>query len=117
MEKIRIAIPVFNRRISPVLDECSQLCIFDCERKKAVRRHNVWVEDLSLSERVTILVNLDVKVIICCAVTGALHQLIQSKKIRIIADRVGVVEEVLEAFLSDRLDDPYFLMPGYKTLT
>ena len=79
MEKIRIAIPVFNRRISPVLDACSQIFIFDCEHKQAVSRQSVWVEGLTLPERLTILVNLDVKVIICCAVSEALHKLIKSK--------------------------------------
>jgi predicted Fe-Mo cluster-binding NifX family protein len=116
MDKIRIAIPVFNRRISPVLDACSQLCIFDFEHEQEVHRHNLWVDDFSLAERLTILVNSGVKVIICCAVSEAMDKLLQSKNIQIIAGRIGFVEEVLEAFLANRLDDPCFLAPGYKEL-
>ncbi len=114
MEKIRIAIPVFNSRISPVLDACSQICIFDCEQKREVNRQNVWVEDLSLPERLTILVNLDVRVVICCAVSDVLHKLLKSKNIQVIAGRVGEIEDVLEAFLCNQLDNQCFLMPGYK---
>ena len=115
MAKIRIAIPVFNSRISPVLDACSQICIFDCEQKQEVNRHNVWVEDLSLSERLTILAKLGVSVVICCAVSEALHKLLKSKNIRVIAGRVGEIEKVLDAYLCDQLDDQCFHMPGYKT--
>ena len=115
MEKIRIAIPVFNSRISPVLDACMQICIFDCEQKQEVNRQNVWVEDLSLPERLTILVKLGVTVIICCGISDVLHKLLQSKNIRVIAGRIGEIDEVVEAFLCNQLDNQCFLMPGFKS--
>ena len=97
-----------------MLDACSQICIFDCEQNREVNRQNVWVEDLSLPERLTILVNLDVRVVICCAVSDVLHKLLKSKNIQVIAGRIGELEEVLEAFIGNQLDNQSFLMPGYK---
>jgi len=114
MDTIRIAIPVFNNRISPVLDACSEICIFDCGQKNKVRRRTIWVDGLSLSERLASLVKLGVNVVICCAISDVLQKMLESKNIRVIAGRVGEIEEIVDAFFCNQLDNKYFLMPGYR---
>ena len=114
MDTIRMAIPVFNGRISPVLDACTQIGIFDYEQKNEVKRHTIWVDGFSLSERLANLEKLGVNVIICCGISDVLHKLLKSKNIRVIAGRIGEIEEVVDAFFCNQLDNECFLMPGYS---
>ena len=110
MDTIRIAIPVFNSRISPVLDACTQIGIFDCEQKKEINRQTIWVDGFSLAERLASLVKLGVNVVICCGISDVLHNLLKGKNIRVIAGRVGEIEQVVDAFLCNQLDNECFLM-------
>ncbi len=114
MDTIRIAIPVFNNRVSPVLDACTQISVFDYEHKNEVKRHTLWVDGFSLSERLASLAKLEVNVVICCGISDVLNKLLKSKNIRVIAGRVGEIEEVVEAFFGNQLDNECFLMPGYR---
>jgi len=51
---IRIAIPVFQDRISPVLDACTRLLIVDLDKNVEIEREEIYLDDLSLAERLTI---------------------------------------------------------------
>jgi predicted Fe-Mo cluster-binding NifX family protein len=109
---VRIAIPIFQNRISPVLDSCKRLLIVDAEHSREVERTEVGLDDLSLTDRFRIIRNLDADVIICCAISDVMETLLKSTRVRLISGIVGEAELVIGAFFDDRLDEPRFHMPG-----
>ena len=111
---IRIAIPIFHNRVSPVLDTCTRLLIVGFEGKVSVERKEISFDLYSQSERFEIVKNLKPDAIICCGISEVFDKMLQSADIRLISGIVGDVEQVTEAFLSNRIDDPQFRMPGYK---
>jgi len=111
---VRIAIPIFHKRVSPVLDACIRLSVIDIEKKTVIERQEVFLDNLSLSERVNLIKKLNIDVIICCAVSEVLNHMLTSTDIRIICGIMGDVDQILDAFLYDQLDNPDFHMPGYK---
>jgi len=111
---IRIAIPIFHDRVSPVLDSCTRLLIINFEGKIEVERREIPFDIYSRSERFEILKNLSPDVIICCGISEVLDKMLQSAGIRLISGIAGDVEQVAEAFLRNRIDDSCFRMPGYK---
>ena len=111
---IRIAIPIFHNRVSPVLDTCTRLLITDFEGKDGVERREISFDLYSPLERFEIVKKLNPDVIICCGISEVFDRMLQSAGIRLISGIAGDVEQVVEAFLCNRIDDPCFRMPGYK---
>jgi predicted Fe-Mo cluster-binding NifX family protein len=111
---IRIAIPIFHHRVSPVLDTCTRLLIIDFEGKDGAARREISFDIYSQSERFEIVKKLNPDAIICCGISEVFDRMLQSAGIRLISGIAGDVEEVVEAFLCNRIDDPCFRMPGYK---
>lgn len=112
---IRIAIPIFHHRVSPVLDTCTRLLIIDYEGQSEIDRREVAFDIHSSSERLDIVKKLNPDAIICCGISDVFDRMLQAAGIRLICGIVGNVQHVAEAFLGNRLDSPCFRMPGYKS--
>jgi predicted Fe-Mo cluster-binding NifX family protein len=111
---IRIGIPVFHHRVSPVLDTCTRLLIIDFEGQTEVDRREVVFDVYAPSERMEMVKKLNPDAIICCAVSDVFDRMLQAAGISLICGIVGDVQQVAEAFLDNRLDAPCFRMPGFK---
>lgn len=111
----RVAIPIFRLRISPVFDFCTRVLLVDIEKNVVVDRKELYLDALSLTERVRILRKSGVTAVICSGISSALENLILSEKVELICNISGEIETVLQAYLDKRLDDSRFHMPGYHT--
>jgi len=111
---IRVAIPVFRSRVSPVFDTCTRLLVFDFDQGKEVKRQEIYLDELSVSERLPILRKLNVTTFICGAISEAFQNMLKTSSNRFITGIAGELESILAAFLADRLDEPQFQMPGYR---
>ena len=110
---IRIAIPVFKKRVSPIFDTCTRLAIIDFDDHKEVSRQEVSLENFSTVERFNLLKKMDVHVLICCAISEEMDHMINGLGLQLISGIVGNVNKVLNAYFNNYLDDPSFHMPGY----
>ncbi len=97
-----------------MLDTCTRLLIIDFEGKVRVERREISFDVYSPSERFEIVKKLKPDAIICCGISEVFDRTLQSAGIRLISGIAGDVEQVAEAFLCNRIDDPCFRMPGYK---
>jgi len=109
----RIAIPVFQSRVSPVFDCCSQVLIVDIEQNREMKRTEITLENLSEFERLNLLNKLGVTIVICAGISQSFHDKLVVAEISLITGIAGEVCKVLSAFMCDRLTDPCFHMPGY----
>jgi predicted Fe-Mo cluster-binding NifX family protein len=110
----KVAIPIFQNRVSPVLDSCAHMLIVDIHGCTVIQRENVFLGDISLMERCRIIKNLGVGVVICGGVSETFAKMLKSFKPRLIHGISGDVEQVIAAFLKGNLDNPQFYMPGFK---
>jgi predicted Fe-Mo cluster-binding NifX family protein len=113
---IRIAIPIFHHRVSPVLDTCTRLLVIDYEEETEVGRREILFDGCTLSERFERIRKLSPTAVICCGISEEFDRLLQTTGIRLICGIVGDVQQVAEAFSDNRLDAPCFKMPGSKPL-
>ncbi|MBN2508458.1 MAG: hypothetical protein JXQ71_17400 [Verrucomicrobia bacterium] len=109
---MRIAIPVLNQHISPVLDWAERLLMVDVVHARETGRQWVLITEDHPTRRTEQLVNLGVDVLICGALTRYFEDLLAACPIRLWPRRCGDVEEVLAAFLHGDLDDHRFCLPG-----
>jgi predicted Fe-Mo cluster-binding NifX family protein len=109
---MRVAIPVWNGRVSPVFDTARQLLVAEIEEgRDPSRTQEELSEGLPLS-RARRLADLGVNVLICGAISRPLTTLLAAAGVRVIPWTAGPVEDVLAAYTGGQLPDPRWRMPG-----
>jgi predicted Fe-Mo cluster-binding NifX family protein len=111
---MKIAIPTWQGRISPVLDVARRVLVVELEDAAERARTVEVLDETEPAARVRRLAVLGVDVLICGAISQHLESLLQAEGIRTIPQTCGDVEEVLRAFMDGRLLEPAFLMPGCR---
>ena len=109
---MRVAIPTWSGRVSPVFDVAKHLLLVDLDGEAEAGRQEAAVEETELGARTRRMAQLGVNVLICGAISMPLEAMLVSAGVRVIPHTCGTVEEVLQAFASGRLTDETFLMPG-----
>jgi len=108
----KVAVPIFRSRVAPVFDYCVRVSVFDIGYDRQTERSELYLGTLAPTERVDALIKEGVTTLICGGISDALDKLFQTSGISVIGGIAGPVEEVLEAFMSDRIDEPEYCMPG-----
>ncbi|MFO7839949.1 MAG: NifB/NifX family molybdenum-iron cluster-binding protein [Desulfosalsimonadaceae bacterium] len=109
---MKVAIPQWQGRVSPVFDASSRLLLVDIENGRQAGQVAVKMTPEDALSRARRLAILGVDILICGAVSSALAAAIVSFDIEILACTCGPIDGVLDAFLENRLSNSKFLMPG-----
>ena len=108
----RIAIPVFQERISPVLDACARLLVVDIDNGKEIQRADVFLKNMSRRERTEAISRWHIDTLICGGVSELMCSYIAGRGVHLISGIAGEAEKIIDAYLHNRLDQKCFLMPG-----
>jgi len=111
---MKIAIPIWEDRISPVFDTALRLLVVEVEGKKEASRFVYYIGDEDLTRRCQHIRTLDVDLLICGAVSHPFLHMLLASGLEVIQQISGRAEEVLEAYLKGKIDNARFLMPGCK---
>ena len=109
---MKVALTVWENRISPLFDCSRTLLIVDIVEHTATGRRFEAFHCNSPFSRAAKLSDLKIKVLICGAVSDPFANIIKTCGIRIIPFVTGPVDEVLDAFLTGGVCDSKFRMPG-----
>lgn len=111
---MRLGLPVWETRISPVLDTATRLLVVEVKNRGELSRSEVYLDEKDVSRRCRTIRSVGVNVLICGAVTRRLSDMLKDSGIDIVPGVSGHPEEVLHAYLQGRLAHPRFLMPGWS---
>jgi predicted Fe-Mo cluster-binding NifX family protein len=109
---MKIAIPQWQGRVSPVFDVAGILLLIDIENKQEIRREERPIGGTNPIARSAEFLSLGTDVLICGAISASLEARIVSGGVRVIGFTCGTVDEVLSAFLKGELSSRVFMMPG-----
>jgi predicted Fe-Mo cluster-binding NifX family protein len=109
---MKVAIPLWQGRVSPVFDEASSILVFDVTNGREKCRHKEVLLVRNAFKRAQLLVKLDVEVLICGMISQMQHAALDSAGIQIIPHICGPSDEVIAAFLDGRIESGAMLMPG-----
>lgn len=109
---MKIAIPTWNGRVSPVFDTASRLLVVEAEDEGEYSRFETDISEHFVPSKVMRLTGLGIDTLICGAISRPLAYMMTTAGIRLIPWISGQVEDVLQAFLSGTLFDLRFMMPG-----
>jgi predicted Fe-Mo cluster-binding NifX family protein len=109
---MKVAVPVWENRVSPVFDTASRVLVVDFQDGKEVLRYHVEIPGQSPPEKVAGLRASGVVILLCGAISRQLLDLLVTAGIEVWPFRAGPADELLRAFIEDRISDPRYLMPG-----
>ncbi|NLX60508.1 MAG: dinitrogenase iron-molybdenum cofactor biosynthesis protein [Phycisphaerae bacterium] len=110
---MKIAIPHWQGRVSPVFDVAENLLVVELDDGGAERsRVQAGLRAESPHHRASQLAETGAEVLICGAISWPLEMALTAHGVRVIGQTCGNIEEVLAAFVSGRLSDGAFAMPG-----
>jgi predicted Fe-Mo cluster-binding NifX family protein len=109
---MKVAIPLWQGRVSPVFDEASWILVADisngrveCRQKEELFAHKSY-------ERAQLLLKLGVDLLICGMISQPQQAALDSVGIQIIPHVCGPLDEVIAAFLDGRIESGAMMMPG-----
>ena len=111
---MRVAIPIWDDKISPVLDTASRLLVVEVEDRNEASRFEIFLEEQDLPRRCVRIRDMDVDILICGAVSRPFSNMLMASGVNIIPEISGNAEEVLEAYIHGRLFHSRFFMPGRR---
>jgi len=109
---MRIAIPVWEDKVSPVLDTALKLLVVETRDRREMSRFVYHIDENDLSYKCHRIKKLDLDILICGAVSHAFLQMLLASGLDVIQEISGPAEDVLRAYLRGNIFQPRFLMPG-----
>ena len=110
---MRVAIPTWEDRISPVFDTAAHLLVVDIENNSEITRETHSLAP-SLKSRMETLAQLSIDLLICGAITRPLFEGLARTGIHIIPYVCGNVEEILKNIMTGEQIQHRFAMPGCR---
>jgi predicted Fe-Mo cluster-binding NifX family protein len=108
---MRVAVPVWQGRVSPVFDVAGQLLVAELAEGTEGPRREYPLPSAEPEQRASQLAELQVETLICGAISRALEALLSEHGIKVCGRICGNIDEVLKAFAAGTLGDEY-AMPG-----
>ena len=98
---MKIAIPIWEDKVSPVLDTASRLLIVEIGDQQETSRFEAILDEQDLSRRSLRIQRLDIDILICGAVSRPFLRILGGR-VNIVSGISGHPEDVLEAHLHGR---------------
>ena len=110
----KVAIPILNERVSPVMDNACHLLITEIVDDREVSRTVIDIPQANISNRASFLAQLGIDVLICGAISQQFEQMIAASGIRILPWYCGSCNEIIVAYFNGTLENGSFLSPGCR---
>ncbi len=109
---MKTAIPIWNGRVSPVMDTACHLLVTEIDTGKEISRTIITLPPTNASQRASFLSGLGIDTLICGAISYQLNQMLKSWGIRTYPWIRGEVEEVIAAHSAGAIQNDKYLLPG-----
>ena len=111
---MRIAIPLWEGKVSPVFDTAVRLLVVDVNKQKEESKFLYYIDENDLTRKCHRIRKLELDTLICGAISQAFLKMLLASGLDVIQEISGSAEEVLKAYLRGNIFQPKFLMPGCK---
>lgn len=111
---MKTAFSYWGNRIAPVFDTTGEIQIIEAESGLVVRRVDKTLAEVVPVQRALHLQDLGIGTLVCGAISRPLHGLIVAYGIEVVPFVAGELDEVIQAWLGNRLETGTFIMPGCR---
>ncbi len=111
---MRLAVPIWENKVSPVLDTARNLLVLETGVAQLSSRFEIHPVELSLYRRCALIRDLEIEVIICGAVSRQFAVMLTASGIQMVSGISGPVGKVVEAYFDGSLAASGLFLPGQK---
>ena len=109
---MKVALTVWDGRISPVFDVSREAAILTIENGALARHGHASIETPTPALKIERLVGLGVDTLICGAISEPLRQELVARGVRVLGFVAGEIDEVVRSFVAGALPTDALSMPG-----
>lgn len=109
---MRIALPIWNGNVSPVLDVARELLVVDCTPEGERVHSRFSLAELDICHRANMICSLHPDTLICGALSRPLELALSGAGIRMETHICGPADQIVEMFFAGKLTEQSFRMPG-----
>ena len=110
---MKIAFAHWDHHIAPLFDTARTIRLIETDTTGAiVSQHDEFLPDGPLFLKIARLGELAVDSLVCGAISRPAHDMIAASGIRLIPFVAGTLDDIVQAFLLNRLQQQRFAMPG-----
>jgi len=109
---MRTAISIWDGRIAPLFDASENILIVECQNGKMLSQQEEKLIDHNPFRKTEFLVTQNVKTLICGAISCQFMDILSASGINVLPFIAGKTEQVINAYLENKLSDPTLIMPG-----
>jgi predicted Fe-Mo cluster-binding NifX family protein len=110
--KVKVAIPVWDGRVSPVMDTARRLIIVEIVDGREVSREIVEIPQTDISHSARFISGLGIDDLVCGAVSHQFEQMLTASGIRTRPWFCGDVDDIIAAHSNGTLQNSGFFSPG-----
>jgi predicted Fe-Mo cluster-binding NifX family protein len=111
---MRIAVPDWHGRVSPVFDVARQVLVVDLDGRRESQRTTLSLGQTLPPLRAQELVRQGVNVLLCGGISAFLLRMLEARGIRVVPGISGNVNQVMASYLAGRLTNGTFALPGWR---
>jgi len=108
----KVAIPIWNGRISPVMDTAHHLLIVEITDGRETSRTMIDIPLADISHRAKFISGLGINELICAAISSQFERLLGASGIKIKPWFQGEVDQIIAAYSGGVLHSDNFFSPG-----
>ena len=108
---MRVAIPTWNGRVSPVFDEARRVRVVDINISRGCMTADT-TRTLKIGRSAVSLAELGVNLLVCSAISTPLETVLKSSGVDVVPNVCGSVDEILKAIISGDASLGDFRTPG-----
>jgi len=101
---MKVAIPLFNNRVSPRFEYAPALLLARVEDNRVVEKKELSLAEHDFFRRCALIKKLGVDTLICGGINGFTIRLLDWRNVQVVSPIAGDVEDVLQRFLQGKLD-------------
>jgi len=111
---MKIAIPIWNDRVSPVMDSASQLLLVQIDDGAVCSRTRLDIPQLHPVQQSRFLCSQGIDRLICGAISHRLQTMLTASGLTVMPWVRGNVEDIIAAFINGNLQNQDFYLPGCR---
>jgi predicted Fe-Mo cluster-binding NifX family protein len=111
---MKIAIPQWEGRISPVFDVALSFLLIDIEGGREVQRQEKRLHGADTLVRIAELLRFGINIVICGAISRPIEARLVGSGVQVIGFTCGMVDDVVAAYLNGKVVERTFAMPGCR---
>ncbi len=109
---MKVAIPIWDGRISPLMDTACSLLIADIDEGQVVSKETVGIPRMDIPNQVSFFTDHHIDILICGAISHQLERMLAASGIKPYPWVRGQVDEVIAAYCNGVLQNGNFFLPG-----